>query len=123
MHSALWENGAAASGRLIFSTELARSPHEDASRTRKLQDEIIGLVWKQAEATDELEIAKFEEEIAKRRRELERAIAVYGLINVRTDGEKLLVAQKLESPRGNGQKWDVHTFEFHNGEFAYVREH
>jgi beta-lactamase superfamily II metal-dependent hydrolase len=108
---------------LIFSTELARSPHEDASRTKKLTDEIIGLVWQQAEATDELEIAKFEEEIAKRRRELERAIAVYGLINVRTDGEKLLVAQKLESPRGNGQKWDVHTFEFHNGEFAYVKEH
>ncbi len=73
--------------------------------------------------SDELEIAKFEEEIAKRRRELERAIAVYGLINVSTDGEKLLVAQKLESPRGNGQKWDLHTFEFHNGEFAYVREH
>jgi hypothetical protein len=81
-------------------------------------------VWEQAKATDELKIAKLEEEIAKRRRrELERAIAVYGLINVRTDGEKLLVAQKLESPRGNGQKWDVHTFEFHNGELAYVREH
>jgi beta-lactamase superfamily II metal-dependent hydrolase len=113
---------------LIFSTELARSPHEDASRTKKLQDEIIGLMWEKAKATDEpttdeLKIAKLEEEIAKRRRELERAIAVYGLINVRTDGEKLLVAQKLESPRGNGQKWDVHTFEFHNGEFGYVREH
>jgi hypothetical protein len=65
---------------LIFSTELARSPHEYASRTKKLQDEIIGFVWEQAKATDELKIAKFEEEIAKRRRELERAIAVYGLI-------------------------------------------
>lgn len=108
---------------LIFSTELARSPKENPNRAKELQDEIIGLVWQQAAATDELEVARLDEEIAKRRRELERAIAVYGLINVRTDGHKLLVAQKLERPAGNGQKWDLHTFEFVNGEFRYIRDH
>jgi hypothetical protein len=35
--------------------------------------------------------------------QLERSIAVYGMINVRTDGEKAIVAQKLERRRRVGK--------------------
>jgi len=43
--------------------------------------------------------------------QLERIIAVYGMINVRTDGEKAIVAQKLERPRSKAEKWDIYELE------------
>ncbi len=41
----------------------------------------------------------------------ERVVTVYGMINLRTDGEKLIMAQKLERKRGS-QSWDIHQFEW-----------
>jgi hypothetical protein len=41
-------------------------------------------------------------EIRDRLDNLKRAIAVYGLINLRTDGKKLVMAQKLERPAPSG---------------------
>jgi len=49
--------------------------------------------------------------LEKKMEELERSIAVYGMINVRTDGEKAIVAQKLERPRSNAEKWDIYELE------------
>jgi hypothetical protein len=43
--------------------------------------------------------------------QLERSIAIYGMINLRTDGNKAIVAQKLEKPRSNAEKWDIHQLE------------
>jgi hypothetical protein len=67
---------------LIFCTELARSSKEFVT------------------------IAKGTTE--KKR---ERAVTVYGMINVRTDGEKVIVAQKLERPADN-RGWDIHALEW-----------
>lgn len=76
---------------LIFSTELARSGKEF------------------------LEVAKFD--TAKKR---ERVVTVYGMINVRTDGEKVIIAQKLERP-ASGRNWDIHKLEWNkkSKEFEY----
>lgn len=63
---------------LIFSTELARSGKEF------------------------LEVAPQQSERAK-----ERAVTVYGMINVRTDGERIIIAQKLEKSASRGE-WDIH---------------
>jgi len=41
----------------------------------------------------------------------ERVVTVYGMINLRTDGEKVIIAQKLERPRGK-QTWDIHQFHY-----------
>ncbi|MGZ5255615.1 MAG: hypothetical protein ACXWCT_14485, partial [Flavitalea sp.] len=41
----------------------------------------------------------------------ERVVTVYGMINLRTDGNKLIMAQKLERKRGS-QSWDIHQFEW-----------
>ena len=35
-------------------------------------------------------------------------VARYGMITVRTDGEKVIIAQKLEKARGTGKKWDIY---------------
>ena len=50
----------------------------------------------------------------------ERNVTVYGSINLRTDGERCIIAQKLE--KGGGSKvWDIYKLEKNNiGRFKYV---
>ena len=76
---------------LIFSTELARSSKEFV----KLQK-------------------------SRSTKKGERTVTVYGMINVRTDGEKVIIAQKLEQP-ASGRNWDIHKLEWNEktGEFEY----
>lgn len=76
---------------LIFSTELVRSGKEF------------------------IELEKINP--AKKR---ERVVTVYGMINVRTDGEKVIIAQKLEKP-ASGRNWDIHKSEWNKKtkEFEY----
>ena len=76
---------------LIFSTELARSSKEF------------------------VELQK-----SRSTKKGERTVTVYGMINVRTDGEKVIIAQKLEKP-ASGRNWDIHKLEWNEktGEFEY----
>ncbi len=79
---------------LIFSTELARSGKEF------------------------VELAKLKDSEKK----LERVVTVYGMINVRADGEKAIIAQKLEKVVGK-TNWDIHKLEWNDEkqEFVYVQ--
>jgi beta-lactamase superfamily II metal-dependent hydrolase len=57
------------------------------------------------------------------KQELGRTVAVYGMINLRTDGEKVVIAQKLEqaAPRG---EWDFYELKANeNGVLAYKSKH
>lgn len=36
------------------------------------------------------------------------------MIGVRTDGEKVVISQKLEKPRSQGSKWDLHLLEYND---------
>ena len=78
---------------LIFSTELARSSKEFVDFSNR----------KETDST------------------LERTVTVYGMINVRTDGEKAIIAQKLEKP-ASGRGWQIHELRWNakKGEFEYV---
>lgn len=77
---------------LIFSTELARSGKEYV----------------------ELKKLKLTEKTR------ERVVTVYGMINVRTDGKKVIIAQKLEKP-ASSKNWDLHKLEWNEEkeEFEY----
>lgn len=77
---------------LIFSTEMARSSKEF------------------------IEVAPQHSEKAK-----VRAVTVYGMINVRCDGERIIVAQKLER-KADGRDWDIHKLVWNSStnEFEYV---
>jgi hypothetical protein len=68
---------------LIFSTELARSTMEFLDLTK----------------------------IKSTNKKKERLVTVYGMINVRTDGDKVIIAQKLEQP-ASGRNWDIHKLEW-----------
>lgn len=78
---------------LIFSTELARSSKEFVE-------------------TASINTAKAKE----------RIVTVYGMINVRTDGEKAIVAQKLEKKSSAYRQWDINKLEWDDtlNQFHYV---
>lgn len=96
---------------LLFSTELARSTNENLKRPSELRSHLDKLIkaWMISGTQSEREKAKLS--IDRTLTQLERSVAVYGLINLRTDGKKMILAQKLEQPRGGGGEWDVHCFE------------
>ena len=81
---------------LIFSTELARSGKEF------------------------LELDKSKMSVEKKK---ERVVTVYGMINVRADGEKAIIAQKLERPLAKSN-WDIHRLKWNSkkGEFEYIQD-
>ena len=51
-------------------------------------------------------------------------MAVYGAINVRTDGRRVVVAQKMEASRQPNKEWDIYTLiPSDAGELTYVSKH
>ena len=102
----------------MFSTEIARSTHEFTpifkyyERIKKYQADLSA-------ATSKREKARLTKEIEG---EKDRNVAVYGMITLRTNGEKVFIAQKVEEPAGNDRKWDIHELAFNKDrdEFVYV---
>lgn len=95
---------------LIFSTELARSAREKIKRPSEIRAEIEELLSKFAEADTPQELDKLNERKDALYLKLGRTIETYGMINVRTDGEKVIIAQRLEQKADRGM-WDIHCLE------------
>ena len=110
---------------LIFSTELARSARENIKSADLLRLELRRLLERRDEAEPgSAGRASVDAQIDKLLAQIERSVAVYGMINLRTDGRSVLLAQKLESPRPGGEEWDVHRLEAGaDGTLAYVARH
>ena len=113
---------------LVFSTELCRSTREDEGDTRT---EIGKLIEKIAATTDESK----RKDLIKKRDDLldelaKRNVTVYGAINLRTDGDRVVLAYMLEKPRegkSNDKKtltrWDIYRIErVGNGPLVYVSD-
>jgi len=49
-------------------------------------------------------------------------IAKYGMISVRSNGEKVIIAQMLEVKRSKGQRWDIYELKWNPKleEFEYI---
>lgn len=108
---------------LIFSTELARSAKETIRNPNALRAEIRDLFKMREQADDEEVKVRLDGKIQKLLEKIERTVSVYGLINLRTDGKRVVLAQKLEktSPRG---EWDIHRLEPDaSGELRYISKH
>ena len=101
---------------LIFCTELARSSKEfielytaPAPKKNKKDEQ-------SAEESTPESLKKYSQQKRK-----ERAVTVYGMINVRTDGDRVVIAQKLEQPAAKSN-WDIHRLEWNEEkqEFEYI---
>jgi hypothetical protein len=108
---------------LIFSTELGRSsrntlkrPEIMKARLKELREEI-----RLAQAGSALEkklVREFDDIVEK----IDRSVAVFGAIQLRTDGKTIVLAQKLERPRGS-TKWDIYELANHGGVLQYTSKH
>lgn len=104
---------------LIFSTELARSAREAIKHPYILRKELMAIKKEFEEldshAEDTANWHKEKEALDKKYEKLvnglERSIAVFGAINVRTDGHKVIIAQKLEKAPCKSRKWDIYRLE------------
>lgn len=108
---------------LILSTELARS-NKDFSRSNfgkltnllasvsKTKEEIKALkALGVLSPADEEKLKKLQTALIKDNKDINSFLTRYGMINVRTDGQKMIVAQKYERDAGYG-KWDIHSLEY-----------
>ena len=71
----------------------------------------------------EEKLSALQKEQERHWKKLARSVDVYGAINLRTDGEKIVMAQKLEKKRGNDE-WDIYRIEQDDsGEFHYLSKY
>ncbi len=101
---------------LIFSTELARSSN-DNKYNDGIKSEILQL---EEGLKDEKDIKKHKNinvKITNLVSKLQRNIAVYGMITLRSDGEKVIIAQKKEEKGAGFQIFKLMPDK--NGELAY----
>lgn len=96
---------------LIFSTELARSTKEFTSREDTPWFEAYEREAQAKVETDAKKKAKLlEEAAALKERGRTTNVTVYGSINLRSDGERVVLAYMLEKP-SRSRRWDVYTLE------------
>ncbi len=109
---------------LIFSTELARSSKDVIKNPLQFTARLQELYIQFDEEAVPAKKAKIKKLIDTQLGEIERSITVYGMINLRSDGHRVIIAQKLEKKRTNGQRWDIHRLEpGADGRLRYVSKH
>lgn len=108
---------------LIFSTEMARSTRESIKNPKAVRERLNRLALAREQAETPEKRAKAEKAYLMALDELERSVATYGMITVRTDGTRMVVAQMLERVK-ESKRWDIHRFERDgDGELHYVSKH
>jgi beta-lactamase superfamily II metal-dependent hydrolase len=106
---------------MIFCTELARSNKEitiknlikmtDLVQQNKQLATDISTLEKSNNVNKEEEIKKIQSKILKNNKDINSFRTKYGMINLRTDGNNMIIAQKLEVASGTS-KWDIHKMKF-----------
>jgi len=108
---------------LIFSTELARSAPERIIDARAVQDQVLGLADRMAAASGP-DRARARERLERKLGEtIRRSVEVYGMISLRSDGEKVLMAQRREKDASPTRKWDLYPLERHDGALTFKSKH
>jgi len=95
---------------LLLSTELARSAKETIKHPVVLRRELTTLAENVAAASDPKKKAAAQKKFDALVEKLDRSIAVYGAINLRTDGTRVVLAYKLEQPKPS-KGWDIYVLE------------
>jgi beta-lactamase superfamily II metal-dependent hydrolase len=112
---------------LIFSTELARSSSERIKNPNQFRTELLELVKQivdRGAAGDAPGVAQARERLEKKFLDIDRSVATYGAINLRTDGTRAVMAYKIERPTKNSKKWDIYRFEpGPDGRLTYTSKH
>lgn len=111
---------------LIFSTELARSGNESIKHPNIVRRELRKKIDKETAILNDPSATPAQKKKAGERLEkhltvIQRSVANYGMINVRTDGDRMIIAQRLERKRSKSKRWDIYRFESdERGRLYYV---
>ncbi len=110
---------------LVFSTELARSNKELTYKN------LLGIADKFGKlkefrtardlTVDEIEKEELKTKIRMLNKEINSFITKFGMINVRTDGKRMIIAQKYERDAPHG-KWDIHELKYNTNKKRFVLE-
>lgn len=100
---------------LIFSTELARSNKEITLSKLEVVSKQLQKLKEVREAlkteTDPDEITRLKAIRNSANSKINSFLTRFGMINLRTDGSRMIVAQKYETPASHG-KWDIHKLKY-----------
>mgnify|MGYP000067750608 CR=1 FL=1 len=113
---------------LIFSTELSRSNVEitlsKAKELNKLFNKVDELTEELKTVLDTDEAGGIRKKIAATNKKINSFLTKYGMINLRTDGKRMIMASKLEVQSAHS-KWDIHMLEYSNQSkrFELIRDH
>ena len=106
---------------LIFSTELARSTAEFTNRedspwykAKVIEED----AKKETDPQKKSELKKKAKKLFDKDKKIN--VTIYGAINLRTDGEKVVLAYMLEKP-SESRRWDVYTLESKNDGKLFYR--
>src|SRR5687768_3889671 len=108
---------------LIFSTELSRSAAEAIKKPSIVREKFRAAqrkieAAKTAEAKEKA-VAAFEKLVNT----IQRSIGTYGAVNVRTDGERVAIAYKIETASRKDKLWDIYTLEPEGGVLRFKSKH
>ena len=96
---------------LIFSTELARSAPEAIKQPFVFRKQLDDAYAAFRAATTDAKREQFRKKIDELLAKIERSVAVYGAINLRSDGRSIVMAQKVERPTRVDSQWDTYLIE------------
>lgn len=111
---------------LIFCTELARSGNETIKHPNVVRAELKATIEKETLVLNDPDATDSAKEKAQKHLDdamdiIQRSVANYGMISLRTDGEKMIITQRLEQDRSKEVRWDIHQFKPDtNGQIKYV---
>jgi beta-lactamase superfamily II metal-dependent hydrolase len=108
---------------LIFSTELSRSASEVIKDPNIVQEKFRKAQRKIAEAQTEEAKEKALAAFEKLVQTIRRSIGTYGAVNVRTDGERVVIAYKIETATRKDKMWDIYMLEPEGGILRFKSKH
>jgi beta-lactamase superfamily II metal-dependent hydrolase len=108
---------------LIFSTELSRSASEAIKNPNVVQEKFRAAQRKIQAAKTEEDKKKAMDSFEKLVKTIQRSIGTYGAVNVRTDGDRVVIAYKIEMTTRKDKIWDIYTLEPEGGVLRFKSKH
>lgn len=108
---------------LIFSTELSRSASETIKNPSVIQDKFRKAQQRIEKAKTVSAKKKAADSFEKLVQTIRRSIETYGAVNVRTDGERVVIAYKIETVTRKDKMWDIYMLEPQGGVLHFSSKH
>lgn len=108
---------------LIFGTELSRSASEAIKNPNTVREQFRNARRKIEEAKTPEARDKALKAFEKLVGTINRSIGTYGAVNVRTDGERVVIAYKIETVTRKDKMWDIYKLEPEGGVLRFKSKH